>query len=234
MMRKLGAYLRWAGTQVLSSIGYGGITVLMLLVQLLTWNFWGYTINLTSLVFTSWIAFTLLWPFRNTSLRKTRPFWFYFDDEDEFGYDLPWFLPEMKNGFKKAWLWAAVRNPMWNLQASLTPKQGSKTLFEIKELTTTRNGVLVGYAYPMANAKFVDENEKNLGNKGKYLSLKYSVIGEQKIWYEVDGTLYFRFSKVYKTKNGAWKERQYGTSDERHLFRRKNFGKIKTFEEKDD
>lgn len=218
-MKKILSYLRWGTSMILNLIPYGLITILFLLVQLITWNFYGLIPNLLSLIFTGWIMFPILYHFRKW-IRNIKPFWYYFDDEDEFGFDLPWFRPDMKNGFIKAWLWAALRNPMWNLQTTLGPKQGEKKLIEVVKLELKQNDKIVVDPYIFATIKYVDSNGKNPGNQGEYLSKEHSILGEVFCWYEIDGTLYFRKSKTYE-KNNRWYVIQFGTNDDRHLFNRK-------------
>lgn len=224
-MRKLWSKLRWALYMLIPlMITYGGFAGLIVLINLVSLIFGVVLISwwwlIPTLVITSWVGFTLLYPFRKTFIRKWKPFWYYFDDEDEFGYNIDWFYPNKKNGFIKAWLWAAARNPMWNLHASLSPKQGDKEIVEIKKLTLKRNGSLVGDPFIFAVLKYIDDNG-TVGNKGTYLSSEHSIVGESYVWYRINGTLYWRKSKVFY-RNGRWHERQSGTNDFRYTLRRKH------------
>lgn len=224
-MIKLLVYIRWfIIISIPAAITFGGIAGIIILVNII-YLILGYNALISwywlipSIAVTSWVGFPILYLFRNTCIRRIKPFWYYFDDEDEFGYNVNWFYPNKSDTFVKAYLWAAVRNPMWNLQASLKPKEGEKELVEIKVLNLKRNGVLLGDAFQEASLKYIDDNGI-VGNKGPYLSKKHAIIGEVEVWYRIRSTLYFRKSKVYY-KNRRWREFQIGISDTRYKFRRK-------------
>lgn len=162
---------------------------------------------------TSKIVFPFLYPFRNTWVRNTKPFWYYFDDEDEFSFNVHWWMVGRNKTFLTAYKWAALRNPAWNLQASLKPKQGAK------EYVSHKGNIGSYNYYDLAVLKYVDQYGGYMDNKGEYLSFKYSIIGKIFTWYKIDGTLYWRYSFAGKLFSNIWSEIQLGTTDLRYTFR---------------
>lgn len=162
---------------------------------------------------TSKIVFPFLYPFRNTWVRNVKPFWYYFDDEDEFGFNVHWWMVGRNKTFLTAYKWAALRNPAWNLQASLKPKQGAK------EYVSHKGNIGSYNYYDLAVLKYVDQYSGYMDNKGEYLSLKYSIIGKMFTWYKIDSTLYWRYSFAGKLFRSIWCEIQLGTTDIRYTFR---------------
>ncbi len=181
-------------------------------------------INLSGFI-TAPVIFPLLYPFRKW-ISKIKPFWYYFDDEDGIYGSLLWREERgLKENFLAAYKWNALRNPAWNLQASLKPKAHYGDGAQLQRIVSykgflTRNGNEVSLP-EFAVIKTEDKDGKYTDNFGKYFSYKYSIIGKMFIWYEVDGTLYWRFSKVWKGKR-KWKEIQIGISDKRYLLRYKS------------
>lgn len=198
-MRKLLSIIRW---------------VLVMLVNLLGF-------------ITAPFIFPIAYVFRNTKLKKI--FWIYYDDEDGFN-GTQWFLEAKDlepNTFKTAYLWCAIRNPAWNLQASLKPKEGEIKIIKSKgELT--QDGSLISILN-FAVLKYVDITGDYKDNKGDYLSLKHSRLGNSFVWYEIDGTLYWRKS-IAKKVGPLWFELQLGTNDDRYTYRAKLKAKIEIFE----
>lgn len=173
------------------------------------------------------LVFPLVYPLRNTKLRYIKPFWYYFDDEDGFGYEVHWWtesLNKVKKSFKYAYLWCAIRNPAWNLHASLKPPKGKiKVLKQRGKLT--RDGKIIDLNN-FATFKYVNENGFYRDNKGKYLSIKYSTLGYSFVIFELKGRKYWRYS--FAGKKLLWFEIHLGTG-ERHVFRFKVYLKRQTY-----
>jgi len=165
------------------------------------------------------IIFPLLYPFRNTMLRETKPFWYYFDDEDEFGFDLEWWMKGRKKGFWMAYLWGAIRNPAWNLQASLKPRGGTELVVSYKGLLLRDWRKL--RETEMEVLKYVDAEGEYKDNKGEFLSEKYSIFGSMFLWFEKEGRLYWRYSIAKKIIGRLWIEFQIGITKKRYTFRLK-------------
>jgi len=181
------------------------------------------------------IIYPFLYPFRN-KLNNIKPFWYFFDDEDGF-YGTKWFRDSLKYGnktdwwskFKISYKWLALRNPAWNLQASLIPKKGHEILEEIKILDLNRNNKIVVDIKEFATLKFVNSSGEYKDNKGEYLSLKYSILGKSYLWYKIDNTLYWRYSFAGKINNKFWIEIHLGTG-KRYVFRFKIKKNLKIYE----
>lgn len=118
--------------------------------------------------------------------------------------------------FKAAYLWGAVRNPAWNQYYFFHPKFGEAELISLKG-DLTQDGIRVSLMH-FAVLKYVDSNGNYSDNKGDYLSLVYSILGESMVWYQIDGRLYFRYSFA-GYRFGRWWELQLGTNDRRYTFR---------------
>jgi len=181
-------------------------------------------VNLLGFI-TAPIIYPLLYPLRNTFLRRLKPFWFYFDDEDgDLGTD--WFI-EAKgyhlktawNRFRCAYHWSAIRNPAWNLQASLKPRKGMMYIIKSK-------GRLIKDYKPvalteMAVLKYVDAEGNYKDNVGEFLSYKYSILGKAFLIFAIGESKYFRYSYANKWLFGLWYELQIGVTDKRYTFRLK-------------
>ena len=165
------------------------------------------------------IIYPLLYPFRNTLIRNIKPFWYYFDDEDG-DYGTEWFRKAkgLKTGsFWTAYLWSAIRNPAWNLQASLKRKRGNSRLIRAVG-RLVRDGELVSLRN-MAVLKYVDKEGKYMDNKGSYISLKHSILGRSYYVWEVEGTTYWRYSYAGNVFGKIWIELHMGIKDVRYTFR---------------
>lgn len=142
--------------------------------------------------------------------------WIYYDDEDEFGYDVDWFMVGRERNFFTAYKWCAIRNPAWNLQASSKLNQRKVYVFTKTKGVLQQNGNIVE---PSLNAnavlKYVDENGVYRDNKGEFLSIKHSILGSQYAeFYEVEsGEKYWRYSFANKINiYNLWIEFQIGYS----------------------
>lgn len=166
------------------------------------------------------------------------PLWIFLDDEEfeRQGHDFgePWWryakglqidTPWQK--FRTAYLWCAVRNPAWNMYVLIKPKSGTLEVISQKgELT--QDGYPVGLLN-FAVLKYVDQTGWYMDNKGDFLSMVHSVLGFSKVWYTVQGRLYWRYSFAGK-KFGRWIEIQAGTTDLRYTLRLK-IKKVEVWEE---
>lgn len=152
----------------------------------------------------------------------TYPLWLYLNDgkSNDVGYS--WYheainlYPTSKwNKFKLAYMWSARRNPAWNHYQILKPKEGKVKLFSIKSNITS--GVKHDFLTP-ADLRYVNSNGEFRDNKGEYLSLKYSRLGNKKVWYRIGKTLHFINSYAGK-KGKYWIEFQYGSVPRRYKVR---------------
>ena len=160
------------------------------------------------------IVFPIAYLFRNVDLIRNKILWIYYDDEDEYASDVYWFKPNMRNGFFKAYLWCAIRNPAWNLQA-MSLLKGSYTdyLFLKPKGTLQKNGdILKPDLYTTAVLKYEDENGTYLDNQGPILSFRYSIIGSQFVrFYNIKtNQKYWRYSFANNVVNNIWIELQIG------------------------
>ena len=161
------------------------------------------------------------------------PFWWFFDDEDG-NYGTDWFRDSLSYGHKTDWVgrfriaykWSALRNPAWNLQASLQPKDGVKVLVSSGG-SAVKGGIKVLDPYALCGFKYENENGQYTNNIGDYLSLKYSLIGKKWSWYKVEGRLYWRFSYANELFKNVWVEWQVGTNNYRYTWRLKLKYKLK-------
>lgn len=206
------AYLRWTGVMLGHSVAYGGITVLLLLVKFFFGApDWGWILG--SLFFTSWIAypFAVMLKF----LGKWNPLWIYLDPEPP--HD--WFLKDMGKDKVDWWawyVWAAVRNPMWNFFTFAKPKEGFPIIHEYHG-EITMNGKPKSIM-TMAVLKGMTKDGVPMDNKGEYINYAHSRLGTSSVWYEIDGTLYFRKSFAGKFFS-RWLEIQFGCTEKRYTWR---------------
>jgi hypothetical protein len=160
------------------------------------------------------IMFPIAYLLRNVRIVRDYILWIYYDDEDEYGFDVHWFKPKMDDGFIKAYLWAAIRNPAWNLH-TLNMLNGSagNYIFLKPRGSLQRNGkILEPSLKNTAVLKYVSEDGTYMDNKGKILSLKYSVIGSQYVTFynSTNNKKYWRFSYANKVIDNLWVELHIG------------------------
>ena len=174
---------------------------------------------------TAKIVYPILYPLReDDDIRRKKPFWYYFDDEDgDYGTD--WFRESLSYGdmstrwrkFRVAYKWSALRNPAWNLQASLKPIEGEKELVSTRGYVQ-RSGVELS-PYVFANFKYVNKDGVFKNNIGDYLSVKHSAFGKSLTWYKVGNKLYWRLSYANNLVSKLWIELHLGVSNDRYTFR---------------
>jgi len=162
------------------------------------------------------VIFPLAYLLRNVEIVRDYILWIYYDDEDEFGFDVHWFKPEMKDGFRKAYLWCAIRNPAWNLH-TLSMINGSDSNFIFKKpsgMLQKDGKILEPQLRYSAVLKYVSKDGEYLDNKGEILSLKHSIIGSQYVdFYDKRTNIdYWRYSFANKVIDNLWIELQIGFS----------------------
>lgn len=160
------------------------------------------------------IIFPIAYLLRDISIVRNKILWIYFDDEDEFGYDVYWWMRDKSRNFWSAYKWCAIRNPMWNGHTLSTINENPKSfVFLIPTGFLQKNGkILEPTIYTTAVLKYVNENDEYMDNKGEYLSLKYSTIGSQYIeFYNIQTRKeYWRYSYANKLIGNIWVEIQIG------------------------
>lgn len=189
---------------------------------------WAKTMSVNLLGFlTAPIVYPILYTLReDPDIRDKKPFWYYFDDGDgDYGTD--WFRESLPYGdktdkwsrFKIAYAWSAIRNPAWNLQASLRPIEGEKVLVSTKGYIE-QDGVALD-PYAIANFKYINAEGVYKDNIGDFLSIKHSFIGKRFTWYKIGNKLYWRYSYANRLISKMWVELQIGVSNHRYTFRLK-------------
>ena len=192
LISKIYAFINWAGNMLINGLGF----------------------------ITAPIIFPLAYLLRNIPIVRNKILWIYFDDEDEFGFDVDWWMRGKKPSFWMAYKWCALRNPAWNLQAALKPNiRAPKTLIS-ESGTHHRGGDITIDPFVMCVLKWLTENHEYSDNKGEYLSIRHSVLGKKFLWFKF-GDHYWRYSFADKVWKNMWIEFQIGTSDTRHTFRLK-------------
>jgi len=161
------------------------------------------------------IVFPFAYLLKDIKIVREKLLWIYFDDEDEFGFDVEWWMGDKKRNFLTAYKWCALRNPAWNLH----------TLFLFDKNINIHNPVIKGVLYrdgkpldfglyTIANLKYIDENGTYMDNKGEILSSKYSTLGKQFVVFRDYATWkkYWRFSYAGNVYKSFWVELQLGYS----------------------
>ncbi len=190
-MRKILSILIWFGTMLLSLLGF-------VLAP---------------------ITFPIYYLLRNTKLVHYKPLWYAGDEEDGIYGAQYWKDANgiTKDTFWSAYRWSAIRNSMWNLQASLTPKEGPELFISAKgELTYNYEDTSLE---EMAALHYENEDGSWAGNTGEILSRRFSTLGRSLYWFSKGGRLYWRYSFADKVYKNLWIELQLGTSTKRHLFK---------------
>jgi len=200
-MRKIISILRWIAVMLISLLGF----------------------------VTAPIIFPIAYLLRNVKLFRNHLLWYYYDDEDTI-FGTEWFRKSKglkDKGFKTAYLWSAIRNPAWNLQASLQPEQSTIWVYSSKGMLNKYGKIQK--VTEMAVLKYVNIDGIYSDNKGEFLSLQHSILGSMFLWYEVSRKLYWRYSYAKNVYKDYWVEIQLGTNDRRYTWRLK-IKKTKIFE----
>ena len=176
------------------------------------------------------IIFPIAYLLRDIEIVRQKLLWVFYDDEDEFGYDVDWWMQDKPENFWTAYQWAALRNPAWNLH-TLFLLDNIKAVFTKSKGNLTKGGKDVELSFrDSAVLKYEDKDGKYMNNKGEYLSIKYSVIGSLYAEFYDYKSLkkYWRYSfagNIYKT---FWLELQIGYTTRCTLrLKIKNIKKIK-------
>jgi len=225
-MKKGASILKWMAVMSLNGVSYGAVTVLLLILKIFL-PFIPWELIIGSLVITSWVMFPIAYILRKW-VRNVKPFWYYFDDEDEYG--AAYWLEQKgldPDKFLTKYRWTAIRNPMWNMQASLVPVEGEE-VFVSKKGRLIRDGQEIDLSNN-ATLFYVDENGKWTHNVGKYLSLRYSAIGTTSVWFTKKDKLYWRWSTTRNVFGDYYMEIHLGVSW-RYTFRFK-LKKVKVYED---
>jgi hypothetical protein len=144
------------------------------------------------------VIFPIAYALRNIKVVRRKILWIYFDDEDEFGFEVNWWMKGRKENFWTAYKWAALRNPAWNLQSlTIINPDWTHSLSESRVL------------------KYVDFNGKYMDNKGPVLSMKHSKLGSNYVIFILPEKFLgirklFRYSFAGKIIGKLWIEFQIG------------------------
>ena len=164
------------------------------------------------------ITYPLVYPYHRFKWSKNKPWWYWFDDEDGLYGSLYWRTAKgiTKNNFWVSYRWCALRNPMWNLHASLVPLKGKEKVVNQKGILT-KNGKRVAL-YRVAVIQYEDADGNWQHNSGDIISLKHSIIGSVFRWFTIQNKLYWRYSFVKNVFWRLWIEIQLGVG-KRYTFR---------------
>lgn len=143
-------------------------------------------------------------------LPKHNPLWCYMDDEiEDLENNHDWRIYKKDSPtWIKYYSWHAFRNTMWNLKMVVKPKKGRENcvwnkekIIELKQDNLTNKGVkldLNELCFYRAQLKWITKDGEEGWHvfSGEKVSYDYSIFGTVEYWYEVDGTLYYRYSTV--------------------------------------
>lgn len=215
------------------------------LEKIYAWIKWGLAIFLVDVVmrFLCIVFFTLAYILRvpvrkwhyssnKAKLWLSLPLWCLLNDgkSNDVGYKFFWdawniYPTSNWNRFKLAYLWNS-RNPAWNTYTYICPKSGKITDMDI--ITNTAkvwqgsNGFVT--ANPLASCvlKWLNEEGEESDNIGAQIDYDKSILGKNFIYYRIDGTLYFRYSKAWVDEDfGIAREVQLGVNYSRFKIRNK-------------
>ena len=160
------------------------------------------------------IVFPIAYLLRNKSIVRNKILWIYFDDENEFGYDVDWWMGNKQRNFWTAYSYCGFRNPAWNLQALWILKGGSESYLFLRPKGILQKDSNIIHPSLVNNAvlKYVDADGMYMDNKGDFLSLKHSIIGSQFVkFYNIhDNKKYWKYTFANKFIDNIWLELQIG------------------------
>ncbi len=160
------------------------------------------------------LVFPIAYLLRNVRIVREKLLWIYYDDEDEFGFDVFWWMLDNPRNFWSAYKWCAIRNPAWNLHtlSSLNDNRSNYVFLKTKGILQKDGKILQPNFYITGVLKYVNAENEYMDNKGSYLSLKYSIIGSQFVKFYNKRTLknYWRYSYANKLIGNIWVEIQMG------------------------
>jgi len=203
--------------------------VIKKIVSHLKWFFAVIPVGIFALI-TSPIMVIPAWFF--AFLGKYNPFWFWLDDEINYGTtNADWLI--YKESHKFAWYqWHAFRNSMWNAKELIKPENARwhcvynyERIHQVINDNLWREGKpvsITGNCIEMASYKWIDKN----GNEGwqvfsgDIMSEKYSTVGKSTLWYYANGKLYYRHSvakEIMLFGKRYYYEFRMGASEKRYL-----------------
>ncbi len=160
------------------------------------------------------LVFPIAYLLRNVRIVREKLLWIYYDDEDNFGFDVFWWMLDNPRNFWSAYKWCAIRNPAWNLHtlSSLNDNRSNYVFLKTKGILQKDGKILQPNFYVTGVLKYVNADNEYMDNKGSYLSLKYSIIGSQFVKFYNKRTLknYWRYSYANKLIGNIWVEIQMG------------------------
>lgn len=157
------------------------------------------------------IMFPIAYALRNVGIVRNKILWIYYDDEDEFGFDVSWWMVGRKKNFWTAYKWAALRNPAWNLHALFSDKEKKITITKLSGRLFHNGDWAPAALNTSAVLKYVDEEGNYMDNKGPIFSRKHSHIGQQYMeFYDEKGHNFWRYSYANKLIGKLWLELQIG------------------------
>lgn len=177
------------------------------------------------------VIFPIAYLLKDVRIVREKLLWIYYDDEDDFGFDVYWWMVGRKRNFFTAYKWCAIRNPMWNGHTLSMLKGfsiGAYIFFRPKGILQRDGKVLSDNN--TAVLKYENEFGKYMDNKGEYLSTKFSTIGSQYIEFihVKSGKIYWRYSFANKVYRNIWIEFQAGyTTRATFRLKIKNITKIR-------
>jgi len=160
------------------------------------------------------------------------PLWWLLNDGKSNDIGAEWFwdawniYPTSRwNKIKLAYLWN-TRNPAWNTYTYIRPKYGKITDMDVITNTAMVWQGSKGFttANPLASCvlKWLNEEGEASDNIGVQIDYDKSILGKNFVYYRIDGTLYFRYSKAWVNEDiGLAREVQLGVNYSRFKIRNK-------------
>lgn len=148
--------------------------------------------------------FPIAYTFRCKIRQKNKPkllWWLLHDTKDNNDWGDPFFNPKQKRNFWIAWKWV-WRNPVHNWQQShaiIGAHTGHKGWATIQS-TRKDSGLM------WRTLKTTDKDGTFKDKYGKWIDIDKSILGKQRITFEIDGKKYFRYSgaKPVKLWGNLW------------------------------
>ena len=167
---------------------------------------------------TLFFVYPFAWLLRNVK----NPLWIYLDDSSYENGELKQDYREWLNGRKDtlvtSYLWAGVRNRVWNLRplSFLNPKQGREIVYGTPKGYLTRNDDEVS-VLEFAAWKWIKDGVGTWQtNSGDTINWQKSTIGYSSVYYKVGRRLYYRYSRAWRWRD-YFLNFKYGTNNERYL-----------------
>jgi len=202
MIRKIKAILEWAAFMIVWSIGFGIPSFVLFPI--------------------AYIFKERIWDAQNEGLKWYQFITWYFyillgNEEDNF-YGVDWWreahgydLSNDWDRFMCAYRYTGIRNYAWGLHDYWHPESGHKVMVSQRG-GLTKNGQPVGVT-EWADIKMVNSLGQFKDNTSQYISIKYSVLGKNWVWYEVNGRLHFRGGYAGNPFGKWWLEFNIGMQD---------------------